>query len=35
MLKQTQKVGAACLAGRAVVLIVGLAGTRLPAWAWA
>jgi len=33
MLKQTQKVGAACLAGLAVDLIMGLAATRLPAWA--
>jgi len=31
MLKQTQEVSAACLAGLSVDLIVGLAATRLPA----
>jgi len=30
MLKQTQKVGAACQAGLAVDLLVGLAATHLP-----
>jgi len=35
MLKQSQKVGAVCVAGLAVDLIVGLVATRQPAWAGA